>query len=227
MTKNTLEPGFFDSSQDHSKVIRLETTWLVDGATPNPVKFAVPKQQDLVSYLVHSNTTSLSVYEGIALMRDQVELWTRLNTPYNHTIHRDLLQFAILSAWVRVNPDLKESLFHVSIETPLEQHQTKTRSRRAANLARALISTPLIVPYYVGVNGNEFDVSEVRKPTPTILDGEIRQHLASIVVDHPLEDLNPDLNDNNRAPNGFNPDLVVYIVLTSTIFFSYLIFIIF
>lgn len=201
LVKSKLEPGFFD--QQLANVIRVEVNWLVDGAEPNPIFFRAPRLDDL---LAHFANASALVYQGIPLISDQLTL----GPVYNHTQHKDLLRFAILSSWVKANPELRDNIFFVTVDDQaLDNSTSRLKYRRgliAANLARIASSDQTeskTIRYFVGVNEHDFDVSEVQKPSADMLQAEIKQHLPSLALfdTKTVDSTKDDRNRHNSKAN--------------------------
>lgn len=225
VVKNKLDVGFYDLQ--HENVTRVELNWLVDGAHPNPIYFNLPKIEDLVDYFANASTP---LYQGIPLISGSV----KLAPAYNHSQHKELLKFAILSAWMKENPELKNNIFYVSLADQEEEDETShindfgtktTRYRRgmiagslgrlattmSTKLATTTPSSSVIVRYFVGVNERQFDVSEVHKPSARLLQAEMRQHLpASLLFNDDLADDGvTSSKDIDRNPTTVSDDLAV------------------
>lgn len=172
----------------------------------------MPQFNDLVEHFANASTP---IYQGIPLISGLV----KLSPAYNHSQHKDLLKFAILSAWMKENPELKNNIFYVSLSDNIDddddESKTTTLPTTTARYRRGLMATSLSrlasiedtkssmpsvnVRYFVGVNEKEFDVSEVQKPSASALQVEMRQHLPSGVL---FQDLFIGHTDNGKGDDS-------------------------
>jgi hypothetical protein len=223
IAKNKLDMGYFDTSLEN--LTRLEISWLVDGANPNPIYFKSPRVEDLIP---HFENSTISVYNGIPLISQFVKI-TAYNSSYD-----DLLKFALLSAWIKANPQLKDNIFYVSVENSDDstifglKHDNgvlfKPQKRRDVKISLSKTDSSTIVKYFVGVNEGDFDVSEIQKPSLRIIQAEIKQHVPGVMFD---DDLTESGKASNKDLNRKNVDIAVrafYVlrILVVSLFFNYI-----
>lgn len=198
VTTNKLETGFYDATLDN--LTRLEVTWLVDGANPNPIYFKSPRMDDL---LAHFENSTISVYEGIPLIGQSLKF-----SAYNSS-HDQLLKQAVLNAWSKANPSIDERIFFLTLE-PRPIVRTK-RELLSAKL-RSMF-TQANVNYYVGVNENTFDITELERPTQRMIRSEIKQLVPGVKFDDDEQSGTITDNVNLNDPGRKNIEMTVRVSL--------------
>ncbi len=187
--KNKLDSSYFTVQSE--KLIRLAMTWLVDGASPNPIYFRRPSIQDMLPYFANY---SLTVYDGIPLINQSLTLYK-----YNST---EVVRDALMKAWQKVNPSVRGDVFYIKVENELENsvrgeeetfidlvdedsgsssesNRTTTRSILLSNQRRnavgPLVKTPTVFNYFVGVNDKTFDAGEIQQPSLRTIIQEVKR----------------------------------------------------
>ncbi len=230
--KNKLDNSYF--SVQSEKLIRLAMTWLVDGASPNPIYFKRPSIQDMMPYFVNH---SLSVYDGIPLINQSLSL-----SRFNGT---EQIRAGLMKAWQKANPSVRADVFYLRIEdrdngelenlddekeesfihlidedsTSVESNRTSTTSglllnNKRRNAVGPLIKSPTILNYYVGVNDKTFDAGEIQQPSLRMIMEEVRNLAPDTTfekefvapVDQPILVV-PIHKDNNPQSNNKNINL--------------------
>ncbi len=210
--KFKLRRGYFNPNM--KELARMSLTWLVDGSNPNPVFFKRPTVSDLMPYLRQQNVT---VYDGIPLISKKIEKIVSLNSTDN--IGQEL-KVALMNAWRKANPELKEDLFYITFDNkPFNFISTIPSLSKPVNVIKRELSSEssdqsLELNYYIGLNEKVFDASEINEPSYNLISREIKSIIPDAKFENDVETSKEnDSNDKiNTNPNKFKNNLAILLV---------------
>jgi len=209
--KFKLRRGYFNPNI--KELVRMSLTWLVDGSNPNPVFFKRPTVSDLMPYLRQHNMT---VYDGIPLISKKIEKIVSLNSTENI---RQELKVALMNAWRKANPELKEDLFYITFDNkPFNFVSSISSLSKSVNLVKRETANSedksLELNYYVGLNEKVFDASEINEPTHNLISKEIKSVIPNAKFENDIETSkgNDSSDTKNTNSNKFKNNLAILLV---------------
>lgn len=195
--RSKLNHAYYDSNKNN--ITRLEISWLVDGAEPNPIYFNRPSIQKIIKLLSDSN---VKVFTDVPYMRKD------LYVIENSKDISHLVESAIQQSWQLVNPLVDTTLFKVFLENGNTVDYFNSTSMQlpmvgsSLRLKRSVDNEPRKngLVYFIGIGDQKFDINDVREPSIEIIKRSLKERIPDIEF----------INDSNISSDSFISMVILF-----------------